>query len=770
MKNSLFTHVLRCFRLLVFFIILHISFNANAQLIVTQAANNAMVTQLVQNILIGQGVVVSNVTYTGDLQSIGSFTSGPNATGLNIDSGIVLSSGAVTDLAGSGGTFASTSTSGGSDAQLASLITQTINDAAVLEFDFIPLSDTIQFNFVFGSEEYPEFVNSFNDVFGFFISGINPSNFSNPYNNYNVALLPGTTTPVSIYNVNNGSTNAGPCVNCQYYVDNSSGAYVTLDAFTTVLTATAYVFPCTSYHIKLAIGDAADHIYDSGVFLQANSFSSNAPMISQSTSSNIDTVAVEGCNDAIVYFHLADTATSAVTITYQMTGTAINGVDFVSLPTSIVIPAGQIMNTLTVSPIFDGIVEPTEYVDFTFYTTPCTTDTIRVYIKDNSALQLTLPSDTTICKNDTLNIWSSANGGHSPYQYLWSTGDTLDSLVAIINTDTSYTLQITDGCGHDTTNQIFINVSEPVFQVFGDTICGGDTAIVGVITTETYNYLWSNGQQQKVLHILPTSSITLTVDVTDSLGCLVKDTVDILLSPAPIISLSPDTSICKGDTAILRADGNYFFLWSNGVTASHNIVDPDTTTIYTVEIKDGIGCKNSGQIEVEVLPQPKAVITGFVDTLCKGKTIILHGEGGNQFLWSTGSIMQDISISPLVNSDYTLIVSNASGATVCSDDTTISMIVERCTFVYVPTAFTPNGDGLNDKFGPQGKFASLANFEMIIYNRWGEKVFVTSNPNDKWDGTYKGINAPMDVYTYIIILQEMQEDPYRLSGTVQLLR
>ncbi|MCK5856673.1 MAG: choice-of-anchor L domain-containing protein [Bacteroidales bacterium] len=770
MMNTLLFHMSKTLRLILVLFMLHLSVVSYGQLTTTQALTSAQVAQYVQNVLIGQGVIVSNVTYTGDLQSIGIFNTGANATGLGIDSGLCLSTGSVLDLPGMASSTASTATTGVSDPQLAALITQSINDAAVLEFDFTPLSDTIEFNFVFGSEEYPEYVPSFNDVFGFFISGINPANFSSPYVSHNIALLPGTTTPVSIYNVNNGSTNSGPCVNCQYYVNNTGGTYVALDAFTTVLTAVAHVFPCTQYHIKIVIGDAGDQILDSGVFLEAGSFSSNAPTISQSTSSNVDTVAVEDCNDAIIYFVLADTTNVPITIAYQMTGTAVNGVDFVTLPNSIVIPAGQIMNSLTVSPIFDNIVEPTEYIDFTFYTTPCTTDTIRVYIKDNSELVVTLPSDTTICNGDSLDIWSSVIGGHAPYSYLWSTGDSLDSIFVIPYGDTLYSLTVTDGCGNDTTNQIDVGLSEPVFSTFGDTICGGDTAQVGVITSETYNYLWSDGQQLQYIDVIPVASTVVGVVVSDSLGCTVEDSVDIFLSPAPIVNLSPDTIICDGDNAVLRAGGNYVFLWDNGVTTANNTVYPTVLTTYSVEVTDNVGCKSNGQIEVDVLPQPVAVITVPVDTVCKGQTIILQGSGGDQYHWSTGSFMQDISISPMENADYSLTVSNVSGATICNDDTTVSLIVERCTYVYVPSAFTPNGDGLNDEFGAVGKFAALVSFEMIIYNRWGEIVFSTSSPNEMWDGTYKGVNAPNDVYTYIIIIEQMQLDPYKLSGTVQLLR
>ena len=115
----------------------------------------------------------------------------------------------------------------------------TTEDAVILEFDFIPQDDTLRFNYIFGSEEYPEYVNSgFNDVFGFFISG---PGYAGPFSNgaENIALIPGTTTPVAINNVNNGYSATepapGPGTNSAYYVENGGGATVQYDGFTTVL-------------------------------------------------------------------------------------------------------------------------------------------------------------------------------------------------------------------------------------------------------------------------------------------------------------------------------------------------------------------------------------------------------------------------------------------------------------------------------------------------------------------------------------------------------
>jgi hypothetical protein len=146
----------------------------------------------------------------------------------------------------------------------------------VLEFDFIAISDTILFDFVFASDEYLEFVNTaFNDVFGFFLSG---PGINGPYsdNAINIALIPGSLVPVSIDNVNNGT-------NAAYFVDNGDGfsapyntdpQYIQYDGFTVPITVIATVVPGAMHHIKLTVGDAGDTAYDSAVFLSGGTFMS----------------------------------------------------------------------------------------------------------------------------------------------------------------------------------------------------------------------------------------------------------------------------------------------------------------------------------------------------------------------------------------------------------------------------------------------------------------------------------------------------------------
>jgi hypothetical protein len=220
------------------------------------------------------GITVTGVTYTGSANASGSFTGGGDSVG--IESGILLTSGDVANVVGPNtASDFTTDNLGLGNGLLESLIPgfQTF-DASSLELTFIPQGQTLQFSYVFGSEEYNEFANTmFNDVFGFFVNG------------QNFALVPGTTTPVSINNVNNGNPfsvggqpgdlGPGPCVNCAFYRDNAQngglGLNTQLDGLTTVLSFTAPVNPGVENTLFLGIADAGDHALDSAVFIKGGS-------------------------------------------------------------------------------------------------------------------------------------------------------------------------------------------------------------------------------------------------------------------------------------------------------------------------------------------------------------------------------------------------------------------------------------------------------------------------------------------------------------------
>lgn len=209
--------------------------------------------------LLGAGVTVSNVTVHGCPAGIGTFVDPAASPGLA--SGVILSTGDIAAMVGPN-KAPDTSTSCGveGDPDLDKLVPESATqDAAVLEFDFVPTHPQLAINYVFASEEYTEFVGSrFNDVFAFFVNGVN------------AALTPGTLLPIAVNNVNPGT-------NALFYVPNEPPTYgVEADGFTVVMTARAAVFPGQTNHIKVAIADVSDAKYDSCIFMQANGVSATS--------------------------------------------------------------------------------------------------------------------------------------------------------------------------------------------------------------------------------------------------------------------------------------------------------------------------------------------------------------------------------------------------------------------------------------------------------------------------------------------------------------
>jgi gliding motility-associated-like protein len=269
--------------------------NLFSQVLIDQTKTPAQLT--VQD-LIGNGVTVTNITFNGSAANanvlrnqIALFTNGENST-VGIERGVVLTTGnslvaqigtgfTNPPFAQQGGASSNSTTAVVGDADLSLLVTDDVRNAAVLEFDFVATSAFVEFRYVFASEEYPEYTpcessDPVNDVFGFFISG---PGISGPYSNNatNIALIPGTTLPISINNINQCSAFNSFYVDNAAFIDPNTGLVnpntVQYDGMTTILTARANVQCGETYHIKIAIANVFDNGFDSAVFLQANSFS-----------------------------------------------------------------------------------------------------------------------------------------------------------------------------------------------------------------------------------------------------------------------------------------------------------------------------------------------------------------------------------------------------------------------------------------------------------------------------------------------------------------
>lgn len=405
------SRIILSFLLLVFFLLNMQALHAQ-DLEVTDASTPPFTPEnLITNIFLGQGVEVLSVSYSGVPEAVGYFKNGQQEIG--IDRGIVLTSGRASgDCNGGpygpnclGSDFASNDNGiVTSDPDLAAIATGNLRDLAVYTIEFVPTGDTIEFNYVFASEEYPEFsCSSFNDVFGFFISG---PGINGPFSNNaeNIATIPGTPLSVSINNIHPQNGASCPPSYLQYYNDNNGLALQPVyDGYTDVFTARAVVTPCETYTIKLAVADVTDHIYDTGVFLEAKSFGAPTLQVEAATIS-LDGTVTEGCAIGSVTFSFPTAVQNDYPLDYTILGTATNGVDYIEIPTDLFIPAGDSSITVDIIAIEDGIDEDIESIGIDIQRDVCNRDTFWLYIRDNEILPPKLREDTTVCQGQPVQL------------------------------------------------------------------------------------------------------------------------------------------------------------------------------------------------------------------------------------------------------------------------------------------------------------------------------------------------------------------------------
>lgn len=649
------------------------SIRGSAQLTVVEGAAMAMTPeQLVANWLIGEGIAISNVTYNGSTaqitsNQIGTFiATGPALNQLDIESGILMTSGQASLAIGPNTGNTGTNTNGGGDPDLTAIAGTATFDKCVLEFDFVPESDTIEFSYVFGSEEFYDYCASINDAFGFFLSG---PGISGPYSNnsVNIALLPGGTLPVTINNMcNDQSTNwcNQPNGNGFQNCPEVQGVNLQYDGFSYVLTAWHTVIPCSTYHIKLAIGDAVDHILDSGVFLEKNSFSSVGITVNTSFSvPSLGERAIEGCSNALITVVSPEPLAQPYTFYFTISGTAQNGIDYTLIPDSITILAGQTSASLTIQPIYDGMVEGTETVILTFTQTTCSsTQTLAdtILIDDNTPFFVNAGLDDTICLGQTATLTGTAWGGQRPFEYTWQGTTGHDSIIQVSPPSPGnyqYILAVEEGCSvidRDTVILLVNPLPVPSFTTGVSSACLGVPANVYATDPGKLNYIWTIPNPEATINSggsLADDSVTLTwntdgtfpvkVNYTEpSTGCSgANNTIfNVTVHPLPTASISGTTSLCKGRPApaitfagASGAEPYTFYYQINGgppqsittTSGSSVSVSQSTTTagiyVYSlVSVTDNNTCSQTqtGTATITVHPWPTATISGTT-AVCK---------------------------------------------------------------------------------------------------------------------------------------------------------
>lgn len=524
------------------------------------------------------------------------------------------------------------------DADLQALIGgNTSYQAAVLEFDFMPTANTVKFRYVFASEEYNEWVcSSYNDVFGFFLSGpgINGT-FSN--NAENIALIPGSTNYVAINTINNGTggSSGTNCIftNTNLFVDNiaANGQTISFDGFTKVLTATYTVTPCETYHIKLAVSDISDGFLDTGVFLEANSFDAGSVAITPSyLNPNIGgNYALEGCTNGKFTFSIANPQATPYVINYSIEGSADNGVDYNTIPGTLTIPAGQTSADVIISPILDNNYTETIETVILNVDSFCESYSDTIFIKNNTPVVATAMEDKIICIGEQINITASGTGGRPPYVFTWDNGAGSGNSVPVsppLGT-TTYTVTVADACTYSTDNvSITVNPCEAEVETTGGTICaGGSFSIeaIKILGTEPLTYKWSNGLPDGPgpHNVSPMDTTVYTVTMSDNFGNFDTDTAIVNVNPLPVTTITPNNStICVGTSTTLTASGATSYMWSNNAnnaTTSAITVQPNTpgANTYTVTGTSN-GCSSFTEAIVNVAVNPILAVTQVTHTTC----------------------------------------------------------------------------------------------------------------------------------------------------------
>lgn len=402
-------------------------------------------------------------------------------------------------------------------------------------------------------------------------------------------------------------------------------------------------------------------------------------------------------------------------------------------------------------------------------------------VTDFTAPQVIIISVNVSC-NGGSNGAATANGsgGTTPYSYLWSNGQTAQTATELVSG--TYTVTISDA-GSCTVTAL-ATVTEPAaISVTTSSVaanCGqsdGSATVNAIGGNAPYAYQWQNGQTAQTATGLPAG--TYSVTITDSSSCTQTAIATVNNTSAPALTISTANPICNGEnngTATANATGGtspYNFNWSNGqITQSATGLPAGN---YTVTVTDATGCIIMTTATISEPP----LITGDIitpdTTISIGVTVQLYGWGsGSNFLWSPAQGLsctscQNPSANPNATTTYYLTVSDANG---CSSIDSVTITVKKenilCGEIFIPNIFSPNNDGTNDKLFVHGN--CIKELYFTIYDRWGEKVFETTDQSVGWGGTYKNKMMNTAVFVYYAKGTFTNNDPFYRQGTITLVR
>ncbi len=393
--------------------------------------------------------------------------------------------------------------------------------------------------------------------------------------------------------------------------------------------------------------------------------------------------------------------------------------------------------------------------------------------------------DTLLCRGDDVQLQASGSGVWS-----WSPNVNIsnpNSATPTVNptSTTTYYVQLNNnGCINNDSVRVRIINSVTLIAISDTTICEGDQIQLGA-TTDGLQFSWTPVNQvdnPNILNPIATTPTTTTYHIVSTMGsCSATDFVTVTTVPYPGSNAGPDTTICYNTPAQLNgAISGSSFTWTPSTyllnSASLNpIATPPRTTEFILTVYDNLGCPKPGRDTVLVNVIPKLhPFAGHDTSVIVGQPLQFNASGGSSYLWIPSFGLNNVNIADpigIYNSEidslrYKVLVMEGN----CIDSAFVTIrVYKTAPYIFVPSAFTPNGDGLNDVVRPIAVGMKKINY-FRIYNRWGQMVFSTSTNGHGWDGRIGGRMQSTNTFVWIVSAVDYQDKPYFQKGTVTLIK
>ena len=378
---------------------------------------------------------------------------------------------------------------------------------------------------------------------------------------------------------------------------------------------------------------------------------------------------------------------------------------------------------------------------------------------------------TAVASSGIINWYTTATGGTSiGTGSPWTTPS--------ISTTTTYYAEAVDGTQISITRASAVATIKtiPNITATGSTVCSGSSA--NLSASNGTNYSWNTGSTTNPLIVSPSINTTYTVTGTND-GCSNTAQAVVIVEKNPTVNVGQDVNECfsnpSPNVTLTESGGDAIkWKWSTSATTQTINVSPSSTTNYIVTGTDGNNCSNTDEIQIIVAPIPKAAIFIENDKVNINTQIQFTDKSQNasSWIWNFGdgtNISTDQN--PLhtftkknEHDSVTLIVSSSQN---CKDTSSLIISIINPSNIFLPSAFSPNGDGHNDFYFVLGEMKSM---KLNIYNQWGILVFSTNSQTSGWDGKYKGVEQPEGNYSYIFEAIDNEGNTVHLNGLIALLR